>query len=201
MKALIAVVAFPLKMLNMFGGIVAGVWLAILGEWGTIGYGFVGYIFASYAIGLIMMPGLAFGAPAAALFEKGRTALAFPLVLLSKLYDAAVLTGWCLLVLLFFVGRMTGRGDYWPLLIWSYAVAIGPLADIAQEEAMAGMPAASVATFFAAFAYVLAVVAGMLGTPLRGLVVLFAFIMAAGMLYETLTLYASLRGRAQSRLA
>lgn len=29
----------PIMLLNVFGGIVSGIWLAILGQWGSIGVG------------------------------------------------------------------------------------------------------------------------------------------------------------------
>jgi hypothetical protein len=43
--ALIVVLSAPLWFLNMFGGIISGVWLAILGEWGSIGYGVAALFF------------------------------------------------------------------------------------------------------------------------------------------------------------
>ena len=36
---LISAIAMPLMLFNMLGGVVGGVWLAFLGEWGKIGIG------------------------------------------------------------------------------------------------------------------------------------------------------------------
>ena len=39
LTGLIAALTIPLMILNMLGGIVSGIWLAILGDWGTFGLG------------------------------------------------------------------------------------------------------------------------------------------------------------------
>ena len=39
MEALIAIATLPLLALNLLGGIVGFIWLAVLGEWGHIGAG------------------------------------------------------------------------------------------------------------------------------------------------------------------
>lgn len=44
-----AAVAIPLGLLNMLGGIVAGIWLAILGRWGIIGYGIAALLVSTFA--------------------------------------------------------------------------------------------------------------------------------------------------------
>ena len=61
----------PLSLLNIFGGVVSGVWLAILGEWRVIGTGVLALFVSGMALGLAMMPGLIFSLPAAAMLERG----------------------------------------------------------------------------------------------------------------------------------
>ena len=39
LMSLIKILAFPLIVLNMLGGIISGIWLATLGEWAAVGYG------------------------------------------------------------------------------------------------------------------------------------------------------------------
>ena len=193
-QTFVVALAFPILILNSFGGIIAGVWLAILGRWWAIGWGFAS-VFAPTVLGLAMMPGVAFGAPAALLAEKGRTVLAFPLVLLSLIYTAAVITVWCLFVLFFFMSRSSG-GDFWPLQIWSYVVAITPLAYMTQSEEQRGTgDAASMTTFFAGLAYLLMVLAGILhiGSNLTGLATAFGAVMLVGVFLQTYAIYSSIR--------
>ncbi len=71
---LATVLSAPLGIINMFGGIVAGIWLAILGEWGLIGYGIAALFISGIGLGIAMMPGMLFLAPAAALREEGNKA-------------------------------------------------------------------------------------------------------------------------------
>ena len=67
----LSVLAIPLGIINIFGGIISGIWLAILGKWGLIGYGLLAIIVSDMGLGIAMMPGLIFAAPAAVLIEKG----------------------------------------------------------------------------------------------------------------------------------
>jgi hypothetical protein len=83
MQAVFSLLAIPFILLNFLGGIVSGVWLAILGRWSDIGYGTVLFLSSSLLLGLAMMPGLIFAAPASLLAQKGKLILAFPLMLLS----------------------------------------------------------------------------------------------------------------------
>ena len=43
LMGLIAALSAPIMILNVLGGIVSGIWLAILGQWGTVGLGIVLY--------------------------------------------------------------------------------------------------------------------------------------------------------------
>lgn len=58
-----------LLLLNALGGIVAGIWLAILGEWGSIGYGLMFVIGGGLLISFAMLPGMLLAGPAI-LFDK-----------------------------------------------------------------------------------------------------------------------------------
>lgn len=108
MQAIFSMILIPLMFLNMFGGIVSGIWLAVLGQWWAIGYGIAGLFLSTTLLGLAMMPGLIFAAPAAILADKGKLVLAFPLMLLSQLYTYVIVTAWCLFVFLTFMKQITG---------------------------------------------------------------------------------------------
>ena len=181
----------PLMVLNAFGAVVSGLWLALLGVWWQIGYG-VAALFLTFLLGIIMMPGLIFALPAAHLFEKGRTFLAFPFVLLSELYTYGVITAWCILVFYIFMSR-ANRETFWPLLIWSYGVALGPWAYMAEQEEQGGLEAATMTTFFAEIAYVIMAVVLIFGdVTLVELGIVFVSVMIVGMLIQMRIAFASL---------
>ncbi|TSA02351.1 MAG: hypothetical protein D4R81_04985 [Nitrospiraceae bacterium] len=131
---LIAILAPPIGIFNIIGGVGSAIWLAILGEWGSIGYG-IGIGFgAMLAIGFILTPAmLLLDAPAAYYFDKGKQAPAHFFGFLSVLYTAAVIAIWCIAILYFYVQRANPQSIV-PTLVWSYCIAIGPWASMAMKE-------------------------------------------------------------------
>ena len=49
---LLGLLLIPLGILNALGGIVSGIWLAILGDWGSIGYELLGMMFSTFCSAL-----------------------------------------------------------------------------------------------------------------------------------------------------
>src|SRR5258705_4133805 len=98
-------IAIPLGWFNFLGSIVAGIWLAILGEWGLIGWGIASMFVSAYGLSLVMMLAVVFALPGGYLFNRGWKVLASPFVLLGVLYNTAVITVWCGLVLACFSQR------------------------------------------------------------------------------------------------
>jgi|HigsolmetaAR201D_1030396.scaffolds.fasta_scaffold10813_3 hypothetical protein len=194
MQALVMVLMVPLMLLNFFGGIGSGIWLAILGEWWAIGYGIAGFLLSHFLLAIILMPGILLVGPAALLMEKGKTFLAFPFLLLSQLYTFAVITAWCMFVFYFFMSR-AGQDTFWPLLIWSYGVALGPWMYMAQKEQQGGTgDASAMTTFFAQVAYIVVALVVIFGSAtLIGLAMIFGGIMLVGMLIQTGLALAMLR--------
>ena len=185
MQAIASILLVPFMLLNFFGGIGSGIWLAILGEWWAIGYGVAGLFFSSMIIGIAMMPGLLFAAPAAILAEKGKLLLAFPLVLLSQLYTYSVVIAWCMLVFLFYMANVKPN-SFWPLLIFSYGVALGPLMYMSQREQQSGSGEGAVmTTFFAQVAYVAtSLLTAFMPITLLGAIIIFSGIMLVGMVFQ-----------------
>lgn len=157
MKTLVGVLtafAVPLLVLNVLGGIVSGVWLAVIGQWGAIGYGLFFGLAGSVALSLAMLPGLVFAAPAVYFEKRGNRAGLLTIGLLSVMYTMAVISAWCTFILVFFAHRATNMSGLIALLIWSYGVALGPLMWMSKSEAQSGNDASSVTTFAAQIAYV-----------------------------------------------
>jgi len=185
MRAIISIVVSFLGLLNIFGFIVAAIWLAILGEWSFIFAGVIASLIAPFGLGLLVLPGMIFGRPAAFLMEKGWAILAIPLAVLSLLYTHLLVTAWCLLVFLFTIGRLT-TDNFWPLLLLSYAVAQGPWSYLAQHDARAGNSNSTITVFFAQLAYVVTVGGGIIfGLPVIGLVFTFGAVMLTSVVFQT----------------
>jgi hypothetical protein len=190
MQAFIGGLMLPLMLLNVFGGIVSGVWLAILGQWWAIGIGLAA-IFAHMFLSPVMLVGMVFGAPAVALINRGQTVLALPFILLSQLWTYGIVAIWCIASFHYFMSHADHR-TYIPLLIWSYGVAVGPWANLSQREMRAGGGEAGLmATFFVQIAYVVTGIALIFVTayPMT-LLIIFLSILGIGMLAQTGLAYA-----------
>jgi hypothetical protein len=185
LMGLITALSIPLMILNMLGGIVAGIWLAILGEWGAIGTGVFFFFVSSGLLGFALMPSLLFAAPAALCAEKGKTLGLVFFGALSSIYALALVTVWCCGVLFLFAKDATSASLI-PRLIWSYGVATGPWAYMAsQEQRSGGGEAAMMATFLAELAY-LVIILLILFTPLTflGAIKVFGGFMAVGCFFQ-----------------
>jgi hypothetical protein len=136
MKALLAIIAalsVPILIVNVFGGIASGIWLAFLGEWKAIGVGIVLLLIATVLIGFAALPTLIFIAPGVKLLEKGHKISGYFLSGLGSLYWSAVMIGWASFILFYFQ-RMAGSSSLIPLLVWSYGIATGPWSRLAQKD-------------------------------------------------------------------
>lgn len=152
----INLVSVPLILLNLLGGIVSGVWLAIIGEWGAIGYGLLLSFFAIYLLSIVLMLGMIFGLPGIYFQDRGYNILSYFFILLSMLYTACLMTVWCSFIFHVFMKEAT-TGTFFPLLIWSYGVATGPWTFLASKDNQSGGNIYStIAAFFAQIGYVIA---------------------------------------------
>jgi hypothetical protein len=135
-EALLAVISVPLLLLNLLSGIVAGIWLILLGDWRIVVGGFI-YAFAGvFLISLAIAPGLIFAAPAAMAAQKGRSVLALVLGLPSLLWTYLPLFGSCFLFMKY--AAQTHDGSILPYLLWAYSTALAPWSYMAQKEQQAG---------------------------------------------------------------
>lgn len=192
MQAIVALLAIPLMVLNYLGGIGSGIWLGILGEWWAIGYGLAALL-AHFVLAFALMPALLFLGPAAALADRLYFAVSFVFVLLGNLYIYAVVTFWCLFVLVFFM-RQSSPDTFWPLLIWSYGVAMAPWMHMASKEDPNSGGASSSAALLAQLAYVVTALMLILGSPtLVTAAIVFGSIMAIGALVQSVVGIAGMR--------
>jgi hypothetical protein len=105
----VGLLSVPFMFLNLFGGIVSGIWLAILGEWKLIGIGIGLLLTSHWFLAMLMMPGLLL-LPIAGHLYKSRNPLRHLVGYLSQAYTnfliiLTFLTLFCATIfyLLFFV--------------------------------------------------------------------------------------------------
>jgi len=188
MKAIVGIftlMAVPITILNLFGGVVSGVWLAVLGDWGSIGYGLLVMVSGSFVLAIAMIPSLVFSGPAIYFARKGVDILIFFFAFLGSLYIAALITVWSGGVLLFFAERATADSAI-PLLIWSFGVAMTPWQLMAQKEMQAGQgPGSAVTVFFAQIAYLFAILMTIFGAfTFFEIMVIFGMVMLIGVFFQ-----------------
>lgn len=112
---------------------------------------------------------------------------------LSAVYTFAVLSAWCLFILYFFSGRADENSSI-PLLVWSYGVATGPIAYLAQKDLQSGNEYGGLAAFFSQVAFVLVMLAILLVNPSNlTVIVMFGTVMAIGMLLQLAIAFAESR--------
>ncbi|MGI6348252.1 MAG: hypothetical protein ACOXZ1_03630 [Patescibacteria group bacterium] len=182
--ATITALTVPIMLLNLLGGIVSGIWLAILGEWGEIFRGILFMVVAGFAISIALMPSLLFAAPAAMAMERGKKFIGALLGSLSVLYTVALITVWCIWVMWLFVSSAT-ESSLIPLLVWSYGVALGPWMWLAQKDQQGGgNEFSTLTTFFAQAAYILGMIMFFFGATLGTIAILFGIIMLAGAILQ-----------------
>lgn len=170
-----------LIVLNAIGGIVAGIWLAILGDWGAIGRGLLFAIGGGFVISLAMMPGMLLAGPAVVFYNKGSRLGLYVFGGLSAAYQFTVLSAWCLFIFFLFAHRADGSSAI-PMMLWSYGVATGPIAYLAQKDLQSGNEYGGLAALFSQVAYVLALLVIFLVDPSRAVVAMtFGAVMAVGM--------------------
>lgn len=165
--------------INLLGGLVSGIWLAVLGQWWALSYGLIGLFVSHRIIGFLLVPSMFLAAPATRLQETGRTSRATILIGLSALYTATLITVWASAVMVLFVSR-SSEGTLFALLLWSYGVATGPWAWLAREDQQSGgNEFSSMSTFFLQLGYFVGGVVLLLTetTP-----VVFILVLAAAML-------------------
>lgn len=195
MKAILTVAMGLLMVLNMLGGIVAGIWLAIIGKWGSLGLGFGLMIFGSFAIGIALLPGLIVAVPAAALAEKGRVASAFALGSLNIIYTYIVLAAWCILIMIIFGKRADGNSLI-PFLLWAYAVATGPLSYMASKEQENEFTA--VTCFALQIAFVISMIVILIINPtMLSIFIVFGVVMGISLTLQLILTFSMMRGEAE----
>jgi hypothetical protein len=187
------VLMLPVLILNMFGSIVSGIWLAWISEWHAIVQGLIGIFTAHWFLYLVFAPGMRLTSAALPMLEKGKIVFAAPLLMLSNLYINAVVAAWCLLVMWYFVAD-TNSDNVLPLMIWSYGVALAPFQYMAQQQRPGEDSASLISAMAAQIAYVMAAVSVLLFSASEQIVVaIFVVALLCASIIELVYAYVSFR--------
>lgn len=123
----------PMVLLNMLGGVIAGIWLLWLGQWGVAFKALLITVFAAWVIGFALMPSLIL-APLATWAEKRD--LRFLLYITAGLgqgYTIAVMVIWSSYILVYFL-RRAETIPMLPLVLCYYEVTTSPWAFLAAKD-------------------------------------------------------------------
>jgi hypothetical protein len=180
MDTLFKIFQLPIITLNLFGFIGSGIWLLVIGQWRAVVAGILSAFFAHFALGLALLPGLAFAGPGVYFAQRRITIGVYFFGFLSSLYTYVLITAWCGTVAFYFLHDAPSAA-FWPLLIWSYGVATSEWTYMAQrDQSIAGFLAA----FFAQVAFIAMMLAMAFGVGLASGLQAFALVMVVGVFFH-----------------
>lgn len=119
---LLSLVILPLVILIAFGGVIAGIWLAILGEWLLVVVGLCLIIGGPFILNIPLAVTMTFASLGLKFLEEGNRRLAIPLIILNGIATYGIIIMWCTIILFYF-GDYINDKNYIPLLLWIHEVA------------------------------------------------------------------------------
>lgn len=135
----------PVTYLNVFAGIIAFVWLIILGKWFLIVVSIVA-LFSHFLLGVLMFPATLIQLLAFKAYEKKQVFLCVVGCYLGTLINMFIFFFWITYVYYFGLSNVTSKSELLPIMLWANGVAIGPIYYMARQEK--DSPATTTLTFF-----------------------------------------------------
>jgi FtsH-binding integral membrane protein len=121
--------------INTFGGIVALVWLIVIGDyWFLIGAGVFALFFSAFGLGLLMLPSTGVQMAGFKLIEKKQKVLGYIFLYFGNLLLLAAFASWIIYVYAFGLSNVQNASDLFPIMLWCYGVATGPIYWMASKE-------------------------------------------------------------------
>jgi hypothetical protein len=121
------------NILNVFGGVVSGIWLAILGKWRILGVGLLMAVLMPMAYAVLSLPSMGLGLVVANLGKRCSTVLCAIVAFPASLYSLAIVGCWVFFVFGYFI-QQSAPGSHIPMILWSYSVSMAPLGFMASKE-------------------------------------------------------------------
>lgn len=142
---LIVLLGLPVIYLNVFAGIIAFVWLIILGKWFLIGVSIFA-LFSHYLLGILMIPAAFIQLLAFKAYEKKYVFLCVVGCYLGTLINMFIFFCWVTYVYYFGLSNVISKSELLPIMLWANGIAIGPIYYMAKQEK--DSPATTTLTFF-----------------------------------------------------
>lgn len=133
MKSLITLMSLPVLFLNLLGGIVGLIWLAILGDFRTIVLAIALAVVSKFIVSIMLAPGWLLAVFVKPLSEKKRFITLFILACLGLSYTYSIMALWCITTFKFFASRSADHAQF-PFLLFAYAVATGVWSAMAKTD-------------------------------------------------------------------
>ena len=147
-EKLILILGVPLMFINTFGGIVALVWLIVIGDyWYLIGAGIFSLFFSAFGLAILMLPSTGLQMAGFGLIKKNQKFLGFICMYIGNLLLLAVFAAWILYVYYFGLINVQKEADLFPVMLWCYGVATGPIQWMASKEGSESI-STQIMTFF-----------------------------------------------------
>lgn len=190
----------PLMLLNTFGGIIAGIWLAILGEWGHIGTGLLLAIGGPWFLSIPLGLGMLVLAPMLLLLEKVKNVwLQAPFAMVGASVTLGIMVAWAYLCQ-FILLEDASSDNLIPLVLWTYGAITGPFVYMAQKDQQAGggNEYSVIALFFYQIASIInMVIIGFFDFEIEETLPIFIGVMAVAMVIQVIIMIAQTKAQMQ----
>lgn len=130
---LLSLVGPFIGLLNFLSQIVAGIWLAVIGEWGALITGLLLGLGGNWLIGFALLPTLFFLSLQTSALENGDEVRLKLLTNLTMSYTMVIASIWCCCSFSYIV-NMTHSNAIIPAALWAYSVATTPWVYMASKE-------------------------------------------------------------------
>ena len=146
--AQLAVLVFlPIFFINLFGGIIAFVWLIFESEWTLIIYGVIAFFVSSLILAIAFLPAVGVSLIGMLFYKMKIKILAFPIFYISTLLNIAVISIWTLFVFSYALDNSSPETSLIPITLWAYGVSVGPIQYMASKEGSENVGALLLTTF------------------------------------------------------
>jgi len=171
----ISVLTVPIIILDILGGLVGGIWLAIYGEWGILIGGIIYLFVGAFLISIVLMPSLLLALPATYFAERKKYFGLLFFGFLSATYVAIVIYFSCKWTFEAYTVALPDGNAILPYLLWAYAIATAPWAYMASKESDNSI-GTFISLFFAKLGLLIIVVfTGLFGVSLETTIAIFGF--------------------------
>lgn len=145
MEAVMLLVAVPLLILNMLGGLIGGIGLAVQGHWSLLIGGIAWCVIGVFILSIALLPGMIFAPLAMWASNRGNTVVAVVACVPSLAWTYIVVTVTSIAVFFNIVARPDSGFFH---LLWAYSVTTAPWSFLASKDKQSGNDASTLLMFF-----------------------------------------------------